>query len=1036
MAKKTYDSNNVSCFPAEFRMTLPDGYRIDTEYDNDWNEVINLRGGFHFTENGDEDFDFTCSFITLNNEVNDRERYIREGKLKDSFVPGLMLDLVADSVMEAQEERMGPGIRYNLFNSYPASTIIKFNNSVSFMGVSLETYLVLYFIEITENLFFGLNTVYSKDASADFSKHLLTVIKSIQVEGKAIDIGNLTPKKLERALSKNQDSSSRAFDLIFDTGTGERNQSKGEKTEKKRNTSGNGSKNQKTGFPVANTTHVKTQLLENDNGYSIRFISQTEALSDCSEDETFFRERMTWLHPEFEDNVEELIKAADQFSAFFIAGGEQNDLVKGLLVNSAPIHALRSLLWTAVSMNDDPFTDVLDKEYWIEMAGFIASCNYVNYKPWRKNENKTGKELLRNEEVKLQYFDYMNYWGLSFEDKKLNRMSFKEGSIIDLAKTLKEMLPVIEIYFCYLKENVDSKKVDADAMRNIVMGWTVLAYACKCPFCIADEKIVDVKKLTEDKSSWAKRSEIKKYENGRFTVIGSTIYQIEDDSDEIMIPEGITDIYYRFGSDWSPKNVKKIVYPSTYEKAIYIPENVEEIVIQGDHEEVYIENTYDYDAETDDEGRSFKLRKLTFTGKVKKTGSGFDVFEKAKNFKRLKLPEGLTEIIEPCGIMSEAIYYNYIEHLYLPESLETIYDGMFSDAKATYDFPITKVYVYDNCPALEDIRAQIEESKRGTDNEDAVWVDHSKYPFELIIMESPTRKIARSFVQKIKSLYGRKDSDGNDVLSKQILEESFDGYDQYDRCKKYLAEEANKVHLDNLADIFRVVDDLKKYEALPKSIANDITRHIDLMNRREKEKKLEEIKGLSQSERIPDLCRAIELLKEFETEGQDNNGLTKYCLEKIEGIKKTKYENAVQNMNADTVGAIYETIELFESLDDYRDSKAKVEYCKSKVESIITEYNKKANALLTSLDDKALQDAAGIYAYLKENDYDEARIQVYDDRMEIISNLQGLLNELERLKEEHSKLRGFFKKKQRIAVEGKIKEIENNIIVLQARCDN
>ena len=44
MGKQLYDYRSISIFPELFKMELPDGYRIDTEYDDDFNEVYHLRG--------------------------------------------------------------------------------------------------------------------------------------------------------------------------------------------------------------------------------------------------------------------------------------------------------------------------------------------------------------------------------------------------------------------------------------------------------------------------------------------------------------------------------------------------------------------------------------------------------------------------------------------------------------------------------------------------------------------------------------------------------------------------------------------------------------------------------------------------------------------------------------------------------------------------------------------------------------------------------------------------------------------------------
>lgn len=52
MGKKTYDYRTISFLPKELKKVLPDGYRIDTGYDEDGEEAYQLLGGFSYDEDG------------------------------------------------------------------------------------------------------------------------------------------------------------------------------------------------------------------------------------------------------------------------------------------------------------------------------------------------------------------------------------------------------------------------------------------------------------------------------------------------------------------------------------------------------------------------------------------------------------------------------------------------------------------------------------------------------------------------------------------------------------------------------------------------------------------------------------------------------------------------------------------------------------------------------------------------------------------------------------------------------------------------
>ena len=100
MAKKKYDNRTISIFPDGFSMELPSGYRIDTEYDDDYNEVYHLRGGFYFNDDGEEDFSFTGSFLTLGLTVTVNENADPQAKanLRNPSHPDFAFNQVMEGV--------------------------------------------------------------------------------------------------------------------------------------------------------------------------------------------------------------------------------------------------------------------------------------------------------------------------------------------------------------------------------------------------------------------------------------------------------------------------------------------------------------------------------------------------------------------------------------------------------------------------------------------------------------------------------------------------------------------------------------------------------------------------------------------------------------------------------------------------------------------------------------------------------------------------------------------------------------------------
>ena len=138
MATRTYDNNSISFFPENFKLVLSDEYRIDIEYDDDFSEIIHLRGDFGVGEEGEETIGFSASFIKLDVNITDEAGMESKRGSDGKYPPSFILNQVAEGVMENLQDQFGLGTRLNLYNSFPASTIMKFYKPFLIFGATLE----------------------------------------------------------------------------------------------------------------------------------------------------------------------------------------------------------------------------------------------------------------------------------------------------------------------------------------------------------------------------------------------------------------------------------------------------------------------------------------------------------------------------------------------------------------------------------------------------------------------------------------------------------------------------------------------------------------------------------------------------------------------------------------------------------------------------------------------------------------------------------------------------------------------------------
>ena len=1393
---KTYDHTSLDFFPKLLKLILPDGYRLDKDYNDEGETIYTIRGGLKYNDEGEETSAFTSGFMDVNVNIDDRDKLVKEGKLKEKYVPGMLLDFAAESMLDSLREQFGEGKILSLHESYPAASLIKLCQPVSLFGITINTYIIMVMIEISEDSVFAFQTVYTEneDGNQEFFNHLLNIIKAYRVSGKPVDTGTMTGAELERLLNMDIDEDREALSLNMNLGINlklgdEETQfmlnGDGSITENKVDTaleyatpdeslyphyntmlrtqglglfgativvnqtgteykfynlaedldedasvelrnavaqlSDSGASKYKLAdravemrsvfhvspdvfdsahdrecelaegymhraymmsalrsfawtlakycealeikpeemtidqihkiidgvadlnwlnyddksvckglcgtqdlhvyylpdktperikavfrpsqetidqtkqmqdkFPTYNpildqigsldklrkdlgyiypaiekiyddvlenrdyneplvsrdgdilyawcalayaargpfysedgptscwfsqmdTKQVprkrsnasaktvtpsakgkvlnppqntitkwnfqtaaipdkKKGLIDNSNGYPIRFLPRSEVIRFGQTEMAEFQHYCALHNPEFKGKVDILLEKANKYLTLFAEDGTDIDIKSGRLKNSAPIHALRSLLWTAVELQESKFRSTFPSnapaDMWMDLARFIYDKGFTNYKHSRKDDTRFGAEVLLNMEVRYIYTDVCRFvFEDCYKNKALGRtmINSERFSLFKLVDTLLKIMPVMDLYYekATGPEDVDAEIIES--IKMIIKGWSAFAFAIKQPFYVVpgDRYPIDIE--PDLVPNWSETPIKKDCENGLFTSYGNEIVEVNNTIQQqtVRIPDGITgfvvDSDNKDSINRAFSNVKKIILPSTYKGRIIVPGNVEEIEVLGDIDLLHLKDLAP-------DGVAPSLKKIEFKGKVSEIGTY--AFNFLKNIKTLKLPEGLITI------NSSAFTNTELNELYLPESLKMI------PADSIGSLPPDKgttIYVYKSCPALSKIQKQLNDLQNELKEREKRW-GYSTKPFTLRLktMDSPWVTRARAFVTRINWLYD--DSRVPDITAesvKAILEETIGNYDDFIKCKDTIVTEAAAKKRLYLADLIKKSrDDQQLFDTLPDQLSKDINAHIKTKNREEKEKKLAEIKQLYQSDKLSDLDRGISILEGLQKDGEDADSLIKLFNDKIEDVKAAGYaeaealaaEQTESSINAalskiraispykDSSSKIMEYTKLLEmerkyttavssmqdadsealkqvkknlvELGDYKDSKDKVAECDkqiSSIESVVNEKSAKAKALIEAGDPKSLIKAEGIYSELRTIDKNVDQQRTYGKMVTKIRDLRKANIELEKLREEHDRLKGLFKKKERLALEKRISDTE------------
>lgn len=521
----THNHWTEDCIPEGVTIDLPDGYRLDTEYNDDGEEVNTIRGGFTYDDNGDETSEFSAGFnLKFNVSITNRDDLLKKSKNKDKLDPGLMLHEIADEVVPQVSENIGKATRYDVTDSYPATTIISCYKPFSLFGATIETFIILLLVEIDEEEILTINTLYQKndDLSVEpFFKHFLTLMKSIKANNKKIQLGSITPSQLKRRMMLEADENTEAMTLNasinIDIDNGD------SKTRTTLNSDGSTTEtvleaSLKYAFPDEKLyPHYNSMLgagglgmlglnvVVNSTGTEYCFYQIDDYVSDETSDKV--KDAVSKLNDTKASSYKLADKAVEMRGLFHVSKAAFDDkhdreceLAENYMHRAYMMSALRSFAWTLAAYCDDMSIKPkdVDLEHIHKIINFIKDNNWLNY-----NDTDYCKGLCSTQDLHVFYLpdktpksvkDVFMPDKKTLDDTKKMQEKFPSynpileqvGSLDKLRDDLDYIYPAVEKIFNELCENrnVDEPLEGDDA--DILYAWCAVAYAARGPFFSED----------------------------------------------------------------------------------------------------------------------------------------------------------------------------------------------------------------------------------------------------------------------------------------------------------------------------------------------------------------------------------------------------------------------------------------------------------------------------------------------------------------------------------------------------------------------
>ena len=509
----THNHWTESVIPSGVTIDLPDGYRLDTEYDDDGNEVNTIRGGFKYDDQGEETSEFSAGFnLKFNVDVTDKKK-------KE---PGHVLHEIADGVVPQVSESIGKATRYDVTSEYPATTIISCYKPFSLFGATIDTFIILLLIEVDQETIFTINTIYQDkdDPNDPFFKHFLTLLKSIKANNKTIKLGRLTPTQLKKHMMLEADDSTEAMQLNasinIDVSDGESTtrttiNSDGSTTESVIEASLKYAFAEDELHPHYNSMlgasglgMLGVNVIVNSTGTEYHFYQVDDYVSEDASNKV--KDAVSKLNDAKADSYKLADKAVEMRGLFHVskaAFNEQHDreceLAEDLMHRAYMMSAIRSFAWTLAAYCDDMSIKPVDVdlEHIHKIIDFVKDRNWLNY------DDVYCKGLCGTQDLHVFYLPdktpksvkdvFLPDKKTLDETKKMqekfpsyNPILQQVGSLDKLRKDLNYIYPAIEKIFNELCERRNPNEPLEGDEADILYAWCALAYAARGPFFSED----------------------------------------------------------------------------------------------------------------------------------------------------------------------------------------------------------------------------------------------------------------------------------------------------------------------------------------------------------------------------------------------------------------------------------------------------------------------------------------------------------------------------------------------------------------------